>query len=55
MQQTKSFKKLKILENYKKILIEEFIPGREIRLQLLEKKIRCNWIKTQEKILRLSG
>ena len=32
------FKKLKILENYKKILIEEFIPGREIQAAIIGKK-----------------
>jgi D-alanine-D-alanine ligase len=31
-------KKLKLLENYKKILIEEFIPGREIQASILGKK-----------------
>ena len=36
------FKKLKILENYKKILIEEFIPGRENQAAIIGKKIRCN-------------
>ena len=31
-------KKIKLLENYKKILIEEFIPGREIQAAILVKK-----------------
>jgi D-alanine-D-alanine ligase len=31
-------KKIKLLENYKKILIEEFIPGREIQAAILGKK-----------------
>ena len=31
-------KKIKLLENYKKILIEEFIPGREIQASILGKK-----------------
>ncbi|MGL3828138.1 D-alanine--D-alanine ligase [Candidatus Pelagibacter communis] len=31
-------KKIKLLENYKKILIEEFIPGREIQAAILCKK-----------------
>jgi D-alanine-D-alanine ligase len=31
-------KKIKLLENYKKILIEEFIPGREIQAAILSKK-----------------
>lgn len=31
-------KKIKLLENYKKILIEEFIPGREIQVAILGKK-----------------
>jgi D-alanine-D-alanine ligase len=31
-------KKIKLLENYKKILIEEFIPGREIQAAILDKK-----------------
>ena len=36
-------KKLKFLKNYKEILIEQFIPGREIQAAILEKKkIRCN-------------
>ena len=32
------FKKLKILETYKKIIIEEFIPGREIQAAIIGKK-----------------
>ena len=32
------FKKLKNLENYKKIIIEEFIPGREIQAAIIGKK-----------------
>jgi D-alanine-D-alanine ligase len=31
-------KKLKILKNYKEILIEEFIPGREIQVAIMENK-----------------
>jgi len=31
-------KKIKLLENYKKILIEEFIPGREIQVAIMGKK-----------------
>ena len=32
------FNKLKLLENYKKIIIEEFIPGREIQAAIIGKK-----------------
>ena len=32
------FKKLKLLENYKKIIIEEFIKGREIQAAIIGKK-----------------
>ena len=32
------FRKLKILETYKKIIIEEFIPGREIQAAIIGKK-----------------
>ncbi len=32
------FKKLKVLESYKKIIIEEFIPGREIQAAIIGKK-----------------
>ena len=31
--------KLKLLEDYKKIIIEEFIPGREIQVAIMSKKI----------------
>ena len=31
-------KKLKLLKNYKEILIEQFIPGREIQAAIIEKK-----------------
>ena len=33
------FKKLKLLENYKKIIIEEFIKGREIQAAIIGKKL----------------
>ncbi len=32
------FKKIKILKNYKKIIIEEFVPGREIQAAIIGKK-----------------
>jgi len=32
------FKNIKLLENYKKIIIEEFIPGREIQAAIIGKK-----------------
>ena len=32
------FKKLKLLESYKKVIIEEFIPGREIQAAIIGKK-----------------
>ncbi len=32
------FKKIKILRNYKKIIIEEFVPGREIQAAIIGKK-----------------
>ena len=32
------FSKIKLLENYKKIIIEEFIPGREIQVAIMGKK-----------------
>ena len=32
------FKKLKLLQNYKKIIIEEFIPGREIQAAIIGSK-----------------
>ncbi len=32
------FKKLRVLKNYKKIIIEEFIPGREIQAAIVGKK-----------------
>ena len=35
-------KKIKFLKNYKKILIEKYIPGREIQAAILEKK--KNWV-----------
>ena len=31
-------KKLQLLKNYKEILIEQFIPGREIQAAIIEKK-----------------
>ena len=36
--QTNINKKIKFLKNYKKILIEKYIPGREIQAAILEKK-----------------
>ena len=35
---TNIFKKLKLLKNYKKIIIEEFIPGREIQAAIIGSK-----------------
>ncbi len=32
------FKKIKLLENYKRIILEEFIPGREIQAAIIGKK-----------------
>ena len=37
--QKKFIKKLKLLENYKKIIIEEFIKGREIQAAIIGKKL----------------
>jgi D-alanine-D-alanine ligase len=43
-------KKIKLLENYKKILIEEFIPGREIQAAILgEKKLGAIELKPKRK------
>ena len=43
---------IKKLSHYKEILIEEFIPGREIQVAILgKKKIRCNRVAAKEKIL----
>jgi len=36
--QSNIFQNLKLLENYKKIIIEEFIPGREIQAAIIGKK-----------------
>ena len=36
--QSNIFRNLKLLENYKKIIIEEFIPGREIQVAIIGKK-----------------
>ena len=35
------FAKLKSLESYKRLIIEEFIPGREIQAAIIGKK---NWV-----------
>ena len=46
------YKKLNILKSYKEILIEQFIPGREIQASIIgKKKIRCHRTKTQKTIL----
>jgi D-alanine-D-alanine ligase len=43
-------KKIKLLQNYKKILIEEFIPGREIQAAILgKKKLGAIELKTKRK------
>ena len=43
---------LKKLKAYDEILVEEFIPGREIQVAILgKKKIRSNRVKTQKKVL----
>ena len=34
-------KNIRLLKNYKKIIIEEFIPGREIQVAIMGEKIRC--------------
>ena len=34
----KKFKKIKLLKDYKKIMIEQFIPGREIQAAIIGKK-----------------
>ena len=39
------------MKNYSEILVEEFIPGREIQAAIMGKKIRCNRVKTKKKIL----
>ena len=42
----KHFSRLKNLENLQKIIIEEFIPGREIQAAIIGKKAWCNRIET---------
>ena len=51
-----SSKKLKYLEDYKKIIIEEFIPGREIQAAIIgSTKLGAIELKTKKKVLRLSS
>ena len=39
------FKKVSLLQNYKKVIIEEFIAGREIQAAIIGKKTRHYRIK----------
>ena len=53
---TNFIKNLFKLKNYGEVLIEKFIPGREIQVAILgKKKARSHWIKTKKKILWLWG
>ena len=46
------FENLKFLKNYKKIIIEEFIAGREIQAAIIgSKKLGAIELKTKKKVL----
>ena len=45
------FKNLKFLKDYKKVMIEQFIPGREIQSAIIgKKKLGANELKPKRKI-----
>ena len=50
------FKKLRLLENYRRIMIEEFIPGREIQAAIIGQKTGAIELKPKENfmIIKLS-
>ena len=52
MHKIKYFKKFKKIKNYKKIIIEEFIPGREIQAAIIgSKKLGAIELKPKENFM----
>ena len=51
----KTYLKFKIIKNYKKIMIEEFIGGREIQAAIMGNKKLGAIELNQKKVLRLSS